>query len=61
MNNKKILNISLAFLSVGSVAFIGGLFTAQNISENEYEKWQEDRRNQKLNSSKKYDKLVTNS
>lgn len=53
MNNTKILNISLAFLSVGTVAFIGGLFTAQNISESEYEKWQLDRRNQRLNNSKK--------
>jgi len=58
--------VSLAFLGVGAIGFIGGLFTSQNISESEYEKWQLDRHNQRLNNLfnekvKKYDKLVTNS
>ena len=69
MNHTKVLNmgyVSLAFLGVGAIGFIGGLFTSQNISESEYEKWQLDRHNQRLNNLfnekvKKYDKLVTNS
>lgn len=53
------LNAAYAFLSVGALGFISGLFTSKNMNSNEYI-LNKNKQNTLDNKIKKYDNLITN-